>query len=94
MYYQNSDTSIVMSVSILGPGTKELINQGDFHAEGESIPFLNGVSPILWNTKTISTQTMKRNWQQYLKNVIASEICFYNTVKYIFSIKIQLDKFK
>jgi hypothetical protein len=36
-----------ISVSILGPGTKELMNQGDFHAEGDSILLLKGVSPNL-----------------------------------------------
>lgn len=36
-----------MSVSILGPAIKELMNQGDFHAEGDSILLLNGVSPNL-----------------------------------------------
>lgn len=42
-------TSTDISVSTLGPGTKELINQGDFHAEGESILLLKGVSPNLQN---------------------------------------------
>jgi hypothetical protein len=36
-----------ISVSILGPGTKELMNQGDFHAEGDSKLLLKGVSPNL-----------------------------------------------
>ena len=36
-----------MSVSTLGPARKELMNQGDFHAEGDSILLLNGVSPNL-----------------------------------------------
>lgn len=39
-----------MSVSILGPGRKELMNQGDFHAEGDSILLLNGVPPNLKQT--------------------------------------------
>lgn len=42
-----SFTSIVISVSTLGPGTKELINHGDFQAEGDSILLLNGVSTNL-----------------------------------------------
>lgn len=40
-------TSTVISVSTLGPGRKELMNQGDFQAEGDSILLLNGVSPKL-----------------------------------------------
>lgn len=43
-----------MSVSILGPGTKEFMNQGDFHAEGESMLLLKGVSPILGNKKSLA----------------------------------------
>ena len=38
-----------ISVSIRGPGTKELMNQGDFHADGDSILLLKGVSPNLEN---------------------------------------------
>lgn len=41
------DTSIVISVSTLGPSSKVLKNQGDFHAEGESILLLKGVPPNL-----------------------------------------------
>lgn len=40
-------TSIVISVSTLGPGRKEFMNQGDFHADGDSILLLKGVSPNL-----------------------------------------------
>lgn len=47
MTNRSSQTSIVISVSTLGPGTKVLINQGDFHAEGDSILLLNGVSTYL-----------------------------------------------
>lgn len=45
--FKNSHTSILMSVSTLGPGRKELMNQGDFQAEGDSILLLKGVSPNL-----------------------------------------------
>lgn len=48
-----------MSVSILGPGTKEFMNQGDFHAEGESMLLLKGVPPILWH-KATSTRNYEK----------------------------------
>ena len=41
-----------MSVSTLGPGTKEFMNQGDFHAEGESMLLLKGVPPNLQYQKS------------------------------------------
>lgn len=58
-----SRTSIDISVSTLGPGTKELINQGDFHAEGDSILLLNGVSPNLVKI-TISQATSGNKHKQ------------------------------
>lgn len=51
-----SHTSIVISVSTLGPGPKLLINHGDFQAEGESIVLLYGVSTNL--------QTKYRKYEQ------------------------------
>lgn len=44
---QSHDTSTIASVSILGPERNELKSQGDFHADGDSMPLLNGVSPNL-----------------------------------------------
>lgn len=46
-----------MSVSTLGPGRNELMNQGDFHAEGDSILLLKGVPP---NLKTLNRQFIRK----------------------------------
>jgi len=47
---------MVISVSILGLDKKVLMNQGDFHAEGDSMLFLNGVPPNL-KSKTQSDKS-------------------------------------
>ena len=47
-------TSIVISVSILGLDKKVFMNQGDFHAEGDSMLFLKGVPPNLKPNKQSS----------------------------------------
>lgn len=54
-----------MSVSTLGPGRKEFMNHGDFHAEGDSILLLNGVPPNLKtpSAKQPQSETIMANLQ-------------------------------
>jgi len=52
---KNYSTSTVSSVPSPGLDRKALKNQGDFHAEGDSRPFLKGVPPNLpSNKKTVN----------------------------------------
>lgn len=59
-----------MSVSTLGPGRKEFMNHGDFHAEGDSILLLNGVPPNLKtpSAKQPQSETIMVNLQRSARN--------------------------